>query len=277
MTLTGAETPSLLRVGSDQALVVHKLIGGDRVIQAMGNDPNRLTLAGLFTGPSAMGRAQLVANIRDRGLETSFSAAGVRLRVRIVSFAYTIQDKGAVLPYELVLEVQPTPATTATTTASNLSNLVGPTIGNAITGLSNMASNVSTYASNLIGQAQTIAGQAFPIANMLGAGGLIAKVTDKLTAAQSFATAGINLSQAPAAAAGIITNLQAAGSGLMTTLSQAGANLDGSPFTFANLQLNRANGDIQLGALEAGAQVNQALKFTQLAAGMTVTPPVVHG
>jgi hypothetical protein len=45
--------PERIKLGGEQNLVVHKLIGGTRVINAMGPDNTDLTWSGRFQGPTA--------------------------------------------------------------------------------------------------------------------------------------------------------------------------------------------------------------------------------
>lgn len=285
ITLTGVEVPSALRVGGEHNLVVHKLVGGARVIQAMGNDPARQTLAGLFTGPNAQARALSIEQMRAAGSEIAFSAAGLSQRVRIASFWYTYQEKGAVIPYELALEIQPAPAVSATASLSALSDLVGPDITSGIQSISSTVATVSAYAETAIGQVQTVIGQVAPVANLVGAGSLLAGVSDNLTAASGIATAGTNFAAIPAAASSMISGLQSAGTSLMSTISQAGGNLTGiqaaapvgSLFSDAgSLQAQIASAGALSGAVQAGAYVNRAATNTALAAGIATTAPVVY-
>jgi hypothetical protein len=285
LTFTGVEVPSLLRVGSEQALIVHKLIGGDRVIQSMGNDPASLSLTGMFTGPTAFQRAQKVAQLRDTGKQLRFGVAGLSVLVYIKAFAYDLTAKSAVIPYALTLEVQPTPATNPAATTSALSNLVGSDIASGISSIANTGAEVASYASTAIGQAQTIVGQVTPIANLVGAGSLLAGVSDKLTAASALSSAGTNLSAAPAAAAGIISGLQSAGAGLTQTIQQAGANLGGISAAanpgdlvadMPSLSAALANAGALSAAADAAGATNRAIVNTQVAAGLTTTAAVVH-
>jgi hypothetical protein len=53
--------------GGKQQLAVHKQLGGQRVIDAMGPDPHPIAWHGLFFGPTASTRARAVDALKDAG------------------------------------------------------------------------------------------------------------------------------------------------------------------------------------------------------------------
>ncbi len=285
LLLQGVEVPSRLAVGGDQALAVHKLIGGARVIQAMGPDPAPITLEGMFTGPGALARAQQLTALRDAGKPLRLGFAGVSLMVVIRPASYTYQQQGNVIPFQVTVEVQPTTAAASSTTPSALSALVGPDIASALTTVSNTVAQASAYAGAVVGQAQAIVGQITPVANLIGAGGLLAGVEDKLTVVGTLASAGTNFAAAPAAAASAITGLQSAGADLTTTLTQAGSNLTGLSAAanpgdlvadIPSLQAAIASAGAASAAATASGFLNRSVLNVQQAAGMTTTPALVH-
>ncbi len=285
MTFAGFEVPDQLRVGGEQTLVVHKLPGGDRVIQAMGNDPDRLTLSGRFIGPTAQSRAQQVEALRRGGAPQKFGIAGLSMRVLVMAFSYDYQQKGAWLPYTLVLEILPQVATSSSLSSSSLSSLVGSDLAGAITSVTATLGSVSAYAQNVLGQVTSVAGQITPIATLVGAGGFLAHAQDSLTLASGVATAGVNLASAPAAAASLVGNLQSAGSSLMSTISSAGSNLVGisaaAPsgslvLDAPSLAAASANAGALAAAVTTGGYVNRTLDNAALANGATPAAPVIH-
>lgn len=68
------EVPEKITIGGTQALVVHELIGGTRIVDAMGRKDMPLEWHGLFLGDNALDRARLLNNMRINGkmLELNF-------------------------------------------------------------------------------------------------------------------------------------------------------------------------------------------------------------
>jgi len=91
LTLEGFEVPSRVRFGGAQALAVHKLPGGVRVIDAMGRDDADLVWSGYFAGPSAGSRARLLDALR---------VAGAALPLSWDAFCYSVIISTADLDYQ---------------------------------------------------------------------------------------------------------------------------------------------------------------------------------
>jgi hypothetical protein len=81
MALDGFEVPAGVRFGGGQRLAVHKLIGGARVIDAMGRDDAALAWCGIFSGSDAGDRARMLDTMR---------AAGNTLTLAWDAFCYTV-------------------------------------------------------------------------------------------------------------------------------------------------------------------------------------------
>ena len=285
LTLSGFETPDVLRVGGEQNLAVHKLPGCQRVLQAMGADPARLTMSGKFMGGSAPSRARQLQALRDAGAQVAFSAAGLSLQVVVAACSYDFTVMGFVIPYEVTLEVVPQIGVASSLSSSSLSSLVGSDLAGAITSVSATLGSVSAYASSVLGQVTSVTGQITPIANLVGEGGFLASAQNSLTVASGVATAGVNLASAPAAAASLTGNLQSAGSSLMSTISGAGGNLvgistaapAGSIVSDApSLVAASANAGALAAAVTTGGYVNRTLGNAALSTGATPGAPVVH-
>jgi hypothetical protein len=282
---TTGEVPDVVWIGGKQVLIEHQLVGGDKVIQAAGPQPDALTWTAFFFGPQAQSKARQVDALRLAGTSVYVSFNSYRYLVQVQEFVWGVADRGFRAPYRITCVVQPIAATTAASTPSALSDEVGPDLSSAVDSVTDTLAQVSTFASDAIGQAQTVAGQLTPVANLVGAGGALASVTDKLTAASALASAGTNFAAAPAAAASMISGLQSAGSSLMDTISKAGANIEGIAGAagdgnlvadMSSLKAALANLGAQVAAVDAGAYTNRALVNTQLAAGQTPSGPVVH-
>ena len=61
------EVPSEIAFGGRQRLVVHRLIGGGRVVDAVGRDDGDLVISGTFTGSDATDRARTLDYLRSAG------------------------------------------------------------------------------------------------------------------------------------------------------------------------------------------------------------------
>jgi hypothetical protein len=90
LTLEAFEVPSRVRLGGAQALAVHKLPGGVRVIDAMGRDDADVVWSGYFAGPSAGVRARLLDALR---------VAGAALPLSWDAFCYSVIISEASLDY----------------------------------------------------------------------------------------------------------------------------------------------------------------------------------
>jgi len=276
MVLTGIEVPDRLRVGGRQMLAVHRLAGGGRVVDALGNDPDRLELSGRFMGPDAQSRASAVERMRVSGVPVGFSAAGLSATVWIAQFSYDYQAKGAVCAYRLVLERAAESGAPAGSTA--FGTLVAGDIGGALSGLTSMIGSVSTGVFTLAGQVGTVVGQVTPVATLLGAGGGIVKATTALGQIGALAQTGSVLATAPASVVAMSDGLAQAGSGLMTTIGQAGANLEGISMTNGGaLGAAVQNAGIASAAVDAGGLINRAAAYAASGSDAVYGGPLVFG
>ena len=67
VTFTGQEVPDRIDIGGAQALQVHKLPGGSRVVDVMGRDDAALSWGGIMIGPGAEQRMLSIDAIRTAG------------------------------------------------------------------------------------------------------------------------------------------------------------------------------------------------------------------
>ena len=85
------ELPSEMPFGGEQRLTVHKLTGGKRVIDAMGDDPTDINWSGMFFSVDALARAQQVDAIRIAGKPVMLRWRNFMYAVLVKSFV--VQDK----------------------------------------------------------------------------------------------------------------------------------------------------------------------------------------
>jgi hypothetical protein len=62
------EVPASINIGGAQRLAIHRLLGGTRVIDALGRDDSDISFSGTFSGPDATLRARLIDEMRVSGL-----------------------------------------------------------------------------------------------------------------------------------------------------------------------------------------------------------------
>jgi hypothetical protein len=104
VTLQGFEVPDEAPWGGEQALTVHKMVGGARIIDAMGRDDRLVEIKGLFLSPDADNRAQQVDTMRKAGLPVIWSYGSHVYQVVIKAFLPDFKQRGRI-PYHLKLEV----------------------------------------------------------------------------------------------------------------------------------------------------------------------------
>ena len=106
-TFQDMEIPESLPFGGDQRLSVKKLVGGVRVIDALGTDPRPLEWNGYFfptqTGQSALDRALTLQQMKDAAQPIALSWDELYLMVYIRSFEPDYRF--ARIPYKIVCEV----------------------------------------------------------------------------------------------------------------------------------------------------------------------------
>ncbi len=100
----GFEVPEAAPWGGGQALTIHKLVGGARIIDAMGPDDRAIKLKGTFLSADADARALRIDAYRKTGAPVGFLYANHLYSVVIKAFEpdYKRPDH---IPYSLELEV----------------------------------------------------------------------------------------------------------------------------------------------------------------------------
>jgi hypothetical protein len=96
----GFEIPERINFGGKQTHHIHKLIGGQRVIDAMGQDPDEIQWKGRFRGAGALTRARAVDALRASGAEVTLSWGGLFFFV-IVSHFSAEYERFYEIPYEI--------------------------------------------------------------------------------------------------------------------------------------------------------------------------------
>ncbi|MGI4745452.1 MAG: hypothetical protein ACRYGI_03015 [Janthinobacterium lividum] len=110
LLLQGHEVPGRISIGGAQAVTIHKLPGGGRIIDAMGADQGVVAWHGLFIGPDAARRARTLDIMRQQGAPRILSFGDYTFNVVIVHYEYDYKDRGAVISYRIRCEIVPDPA-----------------------------------------------------------------------------------------------------------------------------------------------------------------------
>jgi len=91
--------PESVMLGGEHHFVVHKLIGGDRVVDAMGRDDEDIIWSGRFQGEGATSKAMAIDALRISGaqvpliVDTQFYMVGVHKFNWLYERSYQIQYK----------------------------------------------------------------------------------------------------------------------------------------------------------------------------------------
>lgn len=100
------EIPEKIPFPAKQALAVHKLIGGARVIDAMGSDPDPIKWTGRFQGGDAVGRARQLEAMVEAGQQVQLVCGEIARTVVVESFTFDY-ERPYQGPYEICCVVIP--------------------------------------------------------------------------------------------------------------------------------------------------------------------------
>lgn len=157
------EVPEQITFGGEQRLVVHELVGGARVIDAMGRSDAPLEWSGLFQGENALARARYLDGLRVAGQSLILTWDEFMFEVVIASFRADYQ-RFYQIPYRINCTV--------------LQDLSNPVTSIADAGIDDMIAddmNSANALGDLIGDG--------PLSDLLGT------LDSAISAVSSFATA----------------------------------------------------------------------------------------
>ncbi len=269
LVLQGHEVPSHITIGGAQAVTIHKLPGGGRIIDAMGADDGSIGWRGLFVGPDAAQRARALDVMRIEGVSQALSFGDYTFNVVVVHCEYDYQERGSIINYRVKTERVSAPSILN----SNLPSLdfaLQDDLGTSQTLLTTAAAAALTYAS-LVGKADaaSITMSAFNLTTIAAGIG-----TTAVTAA---ATTLSTLPQNGAVQAG----LQSAGTALQANiegLSIPTASLPSVGLSLANssaLAATAAQAASLAALVQAGGYVNRARANIASSNAQTITP-LIH-
>jgi hypothetical protein len=134
-TFQDFEIPATICWGGHQQNVVLDLIGGQRVVDAMGYQPADIEWAGRFRGPNALPRAQQLEQMTQQGAQLPLSWGGLFYTVLIDTFHADFM-KPYEIPYTLRLVVVNDPANQPAAPRTTLDQLVANDMAAALAALS---------------------------------------------------------------------------------------------------------------------------------------------
>lgn len=124
VTFRGFEIPERIPFGGEQALSIKKLVGGARVVDALGQDDDPITWSGRFQGPGAVDRALELDTMRRGGQQQVLTVFGLSYTVVVKRFTYDVERMYQVL-YTISLEVVQDNTQAPAANSSTLDDLVG--------------------------------------------------------------------------------------------------------------------------------------------------------
>jgi hypothetical protein len=99
-----ASEAGVIAFGGDQKLNIHHLVGGKRIIDAMGVDPAPLQWSGIFTGAEALTKALTLQRMMNEGRVLDLTWSKMKYRVVIRTFGGDFEAPFRI-PYHIVCEV----------------------------------------------------------------------------------------------------------------------------------------------------------------------------
>jgi hypothetical protein len=133
IALVGYSPPDAMMAGGKQAMVVHKLPGGSRVIDTLGPDEADISIKGFFFGSDAYSTAQAFDAMRAAGEPVPLVWGGQYRTVIIEDFTYHVRRLPFWVEYDFNLTVVSNPALGALGgIASTIDTLVSGDLGTAL-------------------------------------------------------------------------------------------------------------------------------------------------
>lgn len=103
-TFTRLEIPEKIGLGGEQKLTIHELVGGDRVVDAMGAQFDPITWSGMFLGENALQSAKYIDYLRRQGKPLILKWSEMEYSVVINKFKYDFMQMYNI-PYSITCEV----------------------------------------------------------------------------------------------------------------------------------------------------------------------------
>jgi hypothetical protein len=118
------EVPEKISFGGQQRVAVQNLIGGGRVVEALGLDDGKISFTGIFSGSDAVGRAQLLDAARALGSALPLVWDGFFYTVIIEEFSAEYR-KANLIPFGVSCVVVSDPLASLAAMVAPVANLIG--------------------------------------------------------------------------------------------------------------------------------------------------------
>ncbi len=269
LTLQGYEVPSRITIGGAQAVTIHKLPGGGRIIDAMGADDGSIAWRGLFVGPGAAQRARSLDVMRIQGTPQTLSFGDYTFNVIVVHCDYDYQQRGSIINYRVRTERITAPSSFSADLPS-LDFALQDDLDTSQTLLTTAAAAALTYAT-LAGKsdAASITASAFSMTTIATSIGITATIAGATTLS---ALSGSGAVQAGLQTAGI--NLQNGIQGFSKSATSL-SSLNLSLSTSQTLAASAAQAASLAALVQAGGYVNRTRANIASSSAQIVTP-LVH-
>lgn len=133
VSFTGYSTPARMMGGGNQAMVVHKLPGGSRVIDTLGPDEAAIAWNGEFFSDDAYSTCLRLDGMRAAGQVLSLTWGGQSRQVIIESFIYHVRRLPVWVEYQITCTVYQNPMLGILGSAiATIDNLVNADLASAI-------------------------------------------------------------------------------------------------------------------------------------------------
>ena len=285
----GLEIPAEIAFGGAQRLSIHEMVGGVRVIDAMGRSDGALEWSGLFLGQGAIDRARYLDTIRASGVAQPLVWSAFTYMVVVREFKANYQ-KAYQIPYHIVCEVvsdltepitasgQP-PVDQAITDDATASGVLAASIGDStLTAVLATLNTAIGAVSSFAHAAQSVINSVLqPLAAVQArVQVLIASTANTIGNVTTFGgvVTGTPVSQAAAALIGQVTSMTQLSNlyGLRNVLGRIGANL-GSINSAQNTVATAGGNLFQI----AEQQYGDATAWTGIAKANGLTDPFIQG
>ncbi len=117
------EVPEKISFGGKQRLAVQNIIGGGRIVEALGIDDGEISFSGIFSGSDAASRAQLLDTARALGAQLPLVWQGFYYLVVIAGFTAEYR-KPNLIPFSITCVVVTDPLAAAANAVAPVANLV---------------------------------------------------------------------------------------------------------------------------------------------------------
>jgi hypothetical protein len=222
ITFESFEVPASIKFGNTQAIVLHKIPGGTRVIDLMGPDPDPISWSGIMLGANANSRAQALQAACDAGKVVTLSWATFSFDVVIGRF------EGAVgwsrCDYTISCTIKPK---SLAATAPGLQTGVLADIGGALSGAASAVSAITSAATATVGVATQALGT---VSSFAGAFGVtipgLSNIASDLSSVQSVAASASGLADGASTVGSLLSSATNIGGQVGTALASVGNALD---------------------------------------------------